>query len=337
MYRLSVIVPVYNAEKFLPVCLDSIAKQTVFADTELILVNDGSKDGSGKICDAFAAAHPNTVVLHQPNGGVSRARNAGLEKAQGQYIGFCDADDTLAADYYEKLLLAAEETDSDFSFCGMTFDRAEGKREQPLFFPGGTVLENGDIASRFARKMLTDGSQNSVWSKVIRRNLIAENQVRFPIDIPIGEDKIFVLSLLKFCRRIVSADSTGYYYRDVGASAMHSNKKMEVLLATDEEEVKRFTSLGLDFDTVRREKSAFLFTELADYLQRELQISRKRAKLSVRENFANDLLMKKIDCGLPYIQANSGRIYSMLAAAFQKRSPAQTMAVLTLQKLINRR
>ncbi|HBL41737.1 MAG TPA: hypothetical protein DDY98_09435, partial [Ruminococcaceae bacterium] len=328
MVRLSVIIPIYNAEKFLPLCLDSMTKQTVFADMELILVDDGSKDGSAEICDAFAAEHPNTVVVHQPNGGVSRARNAGIEKAQGRYIGFCDADDTLDKDYYEKLLLAAEQTDSDFSFCGMTFDRTEGKREQPLFFPSATVVENEEIVAKFARKMLTDGQQNSVCCKVIRRNLIMENHVRFPTDIRIGEDKIFVLSLLKFCRRIVSVDSKGYYYRDVGSSAMHSNKKMEVLLSTDEIEMNLFTSLGLDFDTVRCEKSVFLFTELADFLQRELQVSCKRAKLSIRENFGCDELMKKIDFAVPFVQANYGKIYSLLAAAFQKRSMTRTMAVL---------
>ncbi len=137
MIHLSVIVPVYNAAAFLPACLSCAAGQTVFDQTEWILVDDGSTDGSAAICDAFAAEHPNAAAVHQPNGGVSAARNTGLEAAQGVYVGFVDADDTFDPDYFEKLLTAAEQTDSDFAFCGITFDRREGRRPQPPFLPGG--------------------------------------------------------------------------------------------------------------------------------------------------------------------------------------------------------
>ena len=337
MYRLSVIIPVYNAAAFLPACLSCLVGQTVFDQAEWILVDDGSTDGSAKICDEFAAEHENAVVIHQPNGGVSAARNAGLERAQGVYVGFVDADDSLDADYFEQLLLAAEQTDSDFAFCGMTFDRADGKRPNPPFIAGGTVLEQDEIVRQFAAKMLADGSQNSVCCKVIRRSIPAEHQLRFPQGVRIAEDKIFVLELLPFCRRIVSVDAVGYYYRDVGTSAMHSDKKMERLLAADEEELRLFCALGLDEDLVRAKKSVFLFTELADFLQRALHVSHGEAKHAAKENFANEELMKKIDCGLPAVRANGGRIYSLLADAFQKRSVPQTMAVLTLQKLINDR
>ena len=337
LYRLSVIIPVYNAAAFLPACLSCLVGQTVFDQTEWILVDDGSTDGSAAFCDEFAAEHENAVAIHQPNGGVSAARNAGLERAQGVYVGFVDADDSLDADYFEKLLLAAEQTDSDFAFGSMTFDRKEAKRPQPLFFPAGTVLEQEEIVREFACKMLTDGAQNSVWSKVIRRSLLIENHVCFPVGIRIGEDKIFVLTVLKYCRRIVSVDTTGYYYRDVGTSAMHSDNKMETLLAVDEEELRLFCALGLEEGFVRAQKSVFLFTELADFLQRALHVSRGEAKRAAEVNFANEELMKKIDSGLPVVRANGGRIYSLLADAFQKRSVSRTLAVLTLQKLINDR
>ncbi len=334
MIHLSVIVPVYNAAAFLPACLACAAEQTVFDQTEWILVDDGSADGSAELCDAFAAAHKNATAIHQPNGGVSAARNAGLKRAQGVYVGFADADDTFAPDYFEALLQAAEQTDSDLAFGGVTFDRKDGRRPQPLFFPAGTVLERDEIAQKFARKMLTDGGQNSVWSKVFRRSLLIENGVRFPVGVRIGEDKMFVLTALRFCRRIVSADAVGYYYRDVASSAMHSDKRMETLLSTDEAEMQLFCALGLDEETVRVKKSMFLFAELADFLQRALHVSRGEAKRAAAIHFANDELMKKIDFALPELRANGGRIHAMLAAAFQKRSVPQTMAALTLQKLI---
>lgn len=337
MYHLSVIVPVYNAAAFLPACLACAAEQTVFDQTEWILVDDGSADGSAELCDTFAAAHENAVVIHQPNSGVSAARNAGLERAQGVYVGFADADDTFAPDYFEKLLTAAEQTDSDFAFCGLTLDRTDGRRPHPPFIPGGTVLEQDAIVSDFAFRMLTDGSQNSACCKVIRRAIIAEHEIRFPQGVRIAEDKIFVLRLLKYCRRAVSVDTVGYYYRDVASSAMHSDKRMETLLSTDDAEMRLFCALGLDEETVRVKKSVFLFTELADFLQRALHVSRGEAKRAAAIHFANDELMKKIDFALPELRANGGRICTMLAAAFQKRSVPQTMAALTLQKLINDR
>ena len=126
---------------FLPACFDCLRGQTVFDQTQWLLVDDGSTDGSARLCDDFAAEHHNVTALHQPNGGVSAARNLGLARASGAYVGFMDADDFVDSDYYEHLLTAAEQTDSDFAFGGMTFDLAEGQRPQTLFFPGGTILQ----------------------------------------------------------------------------------------------------------------------------------------------------------------------------------------------------
>ena len=337
MCRLSVIIPVYNAAAFLPACFDCLRGQTVFDRTEWLLVDDGSTDGSAQLCDDFAARHDNVTALHQPNGGVSAARNLGLARAGGAYVGFMDADDFVDSDYYESLLTAAEQTDSDFAFGGMTFDRAEGRRPQPLFLPAGTILENEEITRQFARKMLTNGLQNSVCCKVIRRAIVAEHGLQFPQGIRIAEDKIFVLRLLPFCRRIVSVDAVGYYYRDVATSAMHSAQKMEAMLAADETEARLFCALGLDEQTVREQKAVYLFDEFADYLQRALHVSRRCAKEAIETGFANGELMAKIDRGLPFVRANSGRIHALLAAALQKRSVLQTLAVLTLQKRINDR
>ena len=101
MAEISVIVPVYNAEKYLPRCLRSIQEQTIFDQMEVILVNDGSADASGRICDEFAARHANARVLHKENGGVSSARNAGLDVATGAFIGFVDSDDFIRRDAME--------------------------------------------------------------------------------------------------------------------------------------------------------------------------------------------------------------------------------------------
>ncbi len=337
MKKLSVIIPVYKKQEQLPETLKSLAAQTVFDDIELILVDDGSPDGCGRICDEFAKQHKNTVVIHKENGGVSTARNAGLEAATGEYIGFIDADDTVAPDYFEKLLNAIEKNSCDMAFGAMTLIWAGEYRRGKMWYKKDTVLDRNDIINSFARRMLIDGSQNAVWSKLMRHDIIERKKIRFPVGIKIGEDKQFVLEFLKHCNSAVCTGDYGYFYLDVPSGAMHSNKKMLELLASYEDEVELFTELGLDEKTVREEKSAYLFYELADFLQRSLSCSLAQAKVTVKEHFENIELMAKIDTGLSFVKQNNGRIYSMLADAFAARSALKTICVLLLQKAINER
>lgn len=114
--RVSIIVPIFNTEKYIERCLDSIINQT-YDDWELILVDDGSTDDSGKICDRYADGFGNISVFHKENGGVSSARNIGLEKALGEYVCFVDGDDWLASYMIEYLVRAIEENQSDMSMC----------------------------------------------------------------------------------------------------------------------------------------------------------------------------------------------------------------------------
>lgn len=336
MYSLSVIVPVYNAEKYLKKTLESLAAQTVADSMQIILVDDGSADSSPDICDEFASKHPDTVVIHRENGGVSAARNAGIKEAIGEYIGFVDADDTIAPDYYEKLLNAAKGNDCDMAFGLIHLIYNGEHRPFPGWYPVGTVLYRSEITNSFARKMLSDGSQNSACIKIFRLSIVKENCIEFPVGIKIGEDKRFVLDFLSHCSRAVYAGNCGYFYINVATSAMHSDNKMQELLKTDDDEVRIFTSLGLDEKTVRTEKSAFLFSELADFLQRCYTHNRNNAKEAIQRHFADEELMKKIDCATEYIKQNSGTVYTLLATAFAKRSVLMTLAVLWLQKKIQK-
>ena len=116
MSKISVIIPVYNVEPYIRECLHSVQHQT-HSDIEVILVNDGSTDGSGAICDEYAARDARFIVVHKENGGVSSARNAGLDIATGEYIGFIDPDDYVTVDFYEMLLAAAVEHSADFALA----------------------------------------------------------------------------------------------------------------------------------------------------------------------------------------------------------------------------
>ena len=332
MFEISVIVPIYKAEKYLEACLKSIAEQTVFNKIQLILVDDGSPDSCGRICDEFAGKHPNTTVIHKENGGVSSARNAGLDIAQGEYIGFVDADDMVAPDYYEKLLSTIKSSKCDMAFGGFTLIfRGEHRLCEPWHETGATAA-----VTDFAERVLTDGSQNSVWSKLFKASVIKENGIYFPLGVKIGEDKIFVVDYLRFCKTVVCTGDNGYYYTDIGSSAMHSDKIMEELLSVYDLETEKFVSLGIDRKTVIEKKSVFLFGELADFLQRCYTVSPLNAKRAVKKHFANKELMKHIDEGLPCVKADSGRIYSMLADAFAERNTTKALFVLAIQNIITK-
>lgn len=332
MYKISVIVPVYKAEQYLSACLQSIARQTVFDRMQLILVDDGSPDNCAEICDEFASRHNNTLVIHKENGGVSSARNAGLDVASGEYIGFVDADDTVAPDYYERLLTAIEKSGSDMAFGAFMLIYKGNKRPLTPWYEKGTEIKSVVFASR----MLDDSSQNSVWSKLFRADIIRNNEIRFPTGVRIGEDKLFVLSFLHHCVSVVCTADNGYFYMDVGSSAMHSDKKMQELLSVYNEETELFVSLGLDRQTVNEKKSTFLFEELADYLQRCSCVSLLNARRAIKKHFENEELMKHIDEGLPRVKENNGRIYNMLADAFEKRSVIKTLLTLFLQNIITK-
>lgn len=116
----SIIIPVYKVEKYLSKCIESIFKQTYF-DLELILVDDGSPDKCPEICDTYASKDERVVVIHQKNAGVSAARNAGLEKAKGEYIGFVDPDDWIAPEMYKKMISELESSESDLAICGYEY------------------------------------------------------------------------------------------------------------------------------------------------------------------------------------------------------------------------
>ena len=169
MPAISVIVPVYRAEAFLKTCTDSILGQT-FGDLELLLVDDGSPDRSGALCDAIAAADSRVRVFHRENGGVSAARNLALEKAEGEYVYFVDSDDWIAPDTLETLYTALRESGADTAGCGLRYvdqNKIEGTAEPPIL-PAG-VYGREEILTGIVDRLLGDRlSRNAVNGYVVR-------------------------------------------------------------------------------------------------------------------------------------------------------------------------
>lgn len=211
--RISVIIPVYNVEKYLRRCLDSVEKQT-FKDFEAILIDDGSKDGSGKICDEYAQKDSRFKVIHKANGGVSAARNDGLDRAQGDYISFIDSDDSFENIFLETLINAAEKYDADISVCGIKYITGDGEKKSEISaaLNKNARLDRNYIENTVLKNIIdcrTDG-YFSVWNKLFKRSLFSD--VRFGNDISFGEDLIFAVKCFLKARSLCYTDKFLYNY-----------------------------------------------------------------------------------------------------------------------------
>ena len=219
---ISIIIPVYNTEEYLPVCLDSILSQS-FKDFEVLLVDDGSKDGSGALCDAYAAKDSRVRVLHKENGGVSSARNLALEQAQGDWICFIDSDDRLAQGGLQALADGiSDQVDlvmADYIEATLPFDISE-----PV--PGETRVLSRNEAMVSMFNLPDTRFEGYVFAKLFRRDLIVKAHLRFNPAIAIKEDTLFVVHFLCVSGRPVSVSGTPvYYYIQRPSSAMESLKE----------------------------------------------------------------------------------------------------------------
>lgn len=224
MPTISIIVPVYNAEKHLRRCIDSILAQT-FQDFELILVDDGSTDGSPKICDDYAKRDSRIKVFHKENGGVSAARNIGLEKANGHWIMFVDSDDTIPKDALERLYREGHAKDVDLVMAGYKKIDQEGT----LSFSNEKHLRVLSTKSDLLLQMFCPTEYpywGYVWSKLFRREIVSHNQIKFDEQIFFNEDRLFCVEYICNMRgdgRMLLESC--YNYHENSASAMSSLDK----------------------------------------------------------------------------------------------------------------
>lgn len=222
MPLISVIVPVYNVEKYLPRCIESILGQT-YTDLELILVDDGSPDGCPQICDAYAAQDNRVMVIHQPNGGVSSARNRGLDTVTGEYISFVDSDDWIDSRMYEIMLSEMQSTGSDMAICGFNYAYENGEIEQI------TARQESVI---YDPKELTEREFDIPWSvRRVAYNKVVKKQVyenlRFNVSLKMAEDSLFFHQSIRHIRTAVFVRMPLYQSFQRTGSAMHGGLKPE--------------------------------------------------------------------------------------------------------------
>ncbi|MDE6208312.1 MAG: glycosyltransferase [Lachnospiraceae bacterium] len=214
---ISVIIPVYNVYRYLGICIDSILNQT-YDKLEIILVDDGSTDGSGELCDEYADKDSRVIVIHQKNGGISSARNSGLDIASGEFITFVDSDDYLENHTYETLHNLIIDTGADMAYGNIQLVDEDNKliEKQHIDFEGETAIV---YEREFWEYCCTTSGATVVWSKVYKRK-IWEN-IRYPLG-KIHEDEAMTSFILRQCNYIACTQKICYNYRMRTNSTMHT-------------------------------------------------------------------------------------------------------------------
>ena len=229
MPKLSVIVPVYNTEKYLRECIDSILAQT-FTDFELILVDDGSTDNSRDVCDAYGQTDGRVCVIHQKNGGVTAARKRGVEVAEGEYISFIDSDDWIDPNMFQDMLIQADLHNADMVLCDMLIERQNEH----------SVIRSSELTGLFReerlekqiyRNMLFDFSQNApglslnLWNKLIKSAIVKAAFDELPNDLTYGEDAVgSLVCLLRSKCIFIMENSAFYHYRQADEFLMREQR-----------------------------------------------------------------------------------------------------------------
>lgn len=209
MKKLSIVVPVYNVEKYLARCLDSLLQQT-YKEIEIILVNDGSTDTSPQICDRYSDLDDRVIVIHKTNGGLSSARNAGLNAAKGDYLGFVDSDDDVEIDMFEKLVNIIEEQNVDFVMCDYIRILDNGSRYLKTTKLASGRYDKKRIIEEIFPNLIMGNDLNygpllSVWHCLYRTDFLRENNIRFDEEIKWSEDNIFSAE--------VGLNANSFYYQ----------------------------------------------------------------------------------------------------------------------------
>lgn len=222
----SIIVPIYNVEKYLDKCLKSIQMQT-YENIQVILINDGSPDNSQSICEEYCKKDNRFILVNKSNRGVSSARNNGLEKAKGTYITFVDSDDFIEPNYVQVLLENLIKNNADLSVCSFYENQSDGKTKQEFFSKNAEIISQEEAIKR----CITPGKfYGFLWNKMLRANNLGN--IKFDEAIVKGEDSLFLCEYIFKCKKIIVQDIPLYHYCTDSISASRSKfnvKKMSVL------------------------------------------------------------------------------------------------------------
>lgn len=322
--KLSIIIPVYNAEEYLSRCLDSILDQDM-GSYEVILVDDGSSDSSSLICDRYSATDPRFRTIHKPNGGVSSARNAGLNLAKGEYIMFVDSDDALAPGALTEMTAGLEGEDfvlgGFIEYIGSITSR-NAAPEQSKTYSDGSIAEFFDANIRRNCEML-----DAPWAKLFRRKALGMQ--RFNEKLYYAEDKVFVFEFLSRCKTVRTCASVVYHYHlrgDSLGSDMSSDRhiaQVQVLLPIYADLLNRLTSR---FPESRKLALLYHRDLVGRYICRILNLLSTRRTQYCNQEFITILYgLMNADKDLGVFSIRMGQVLNLIL--YKIGSPAFTAAI----------
>lgn len=265
--KVSVIIPIYNCDKYIGQCVETLINQTL-KECEFIFINDGSIDNSLSILKGFEKKDSRVKVINQTNQGVSVARNVGLNIATGEYIGFVDGDDYVEKDYFKRLYECAKENSCDIVFVDWKSKQEGYESILNLSFQKEVLLNKTYIEREMYPFFLKEDSLNSVCNKIFKRKLIIDNNISFPKGVALGEDAAFNIKVFTVANNCYYIDFAGYNYREVEGSATRdiiSKDYFKSTLSVYKETHEEFEKWSLSDEEIKRLKSIKFINNVMAY------------------------------------------------------------------------
>lgn len=312
---ISVIIPIYNMEKYIEQCVDSVLAQE-YTEFEILLINDGSTDNTDKICKTLEKMDERVIYIYKENTGVSDTRNYGIKRAKGEYIIFLDADDILPTNSLLVLFKEINTGKYDIVFGGFEYDY-DGRRVKKL-----SRIQDGEYTyEEIKNELVDDGTLSgilfgSVWASIYRKSVIDKYKVKFDKTIKINEDGIFNLELIRYTSKIKVITSTSVYiyrqWKSYKKIAIEKNKELEKATKKIEQLYidKKGTSI---YKQLMRRKVSLVFWNALKV--RSSDINYKQARIYLKELFNED----SVEIGLKYMNYKKMNLYKKMLCFFIKK------------------
>src|SRR6478672_3771212 len=294
MVLVSVIVPVYNAEKHLRNCIESLLAQTL-QSCEFLFINDGSTDSSQDIIEDFQKTDNRIILINQQNKGVSAARNSGLQIAKGDYIGFVDADDTVLPDYFQTLLEIAQKGNVAIVISRYRIHQNGKSTVSNTIFPENKVLYSDFIQKEIIPHFIQTENLNAIWNKLFKRELIQKSNIVFPIGVALGEDGWFNIHAFQKAAAVYFSDYTGYNYFEIEGSATKDFKTkpyFERILEEYQYNYSAFENAGLSAQTIAKFKAEKCINKTVSLLHEYAKLGFKQAYGKVKTIIDNPIFQR---------------------------------------------
>ncbi|OJX52813.1 MAG: hypothetical protein BGO88_13425 [Flavobacterium sp. 38-13] len=293
--KLSIIIPVYNGEKHIEECIESLTKQTL-SDCEFIFVNDGSNDKSVELIQKHLIEDPRIILINQKNSGVSVARNTGIESAKGEYIGFIDSDDFVTNDMFEVLYKEAVKKNADVVVSDYYLGRDGKYVKKKTVFEYGFLYDNESINKKIIPSLITneDIVLPAVWNKIYRRKFLQDNNFFFLKKFSLEEDILFNIQVISHAKTLFFIDYCGYFYRETVGSASRKiaeNSFFDRIIENYNIDIKSLTNITIPYEEVKKFQAVKLVNLSLYYLFKgaiDDQITNKERNLLYKRIILNN-------------------------------------------------